>query len=169
MKGYVMKKMAWFLTVLMALGVTSSNIMAEEIIAKDKVVKFDYTLTVEGSVVDTSEGKEPLQYTHGQNMVIPGLEKQMEGLKVGDERTLVVPAAEAYGVGDPKLIIDVAKANLDPAVTPEKGMVIQMQPKEGQAVPGIVEEVKDTGVVVNFNHPLAGKELTFKIKILEIK
>ncbi len=143
--------------------------MAEEIIAKDKVVKFDYTLTVEGNVVDTSEGKEPRQYTHGQNMVIPGLEKQMEGLKVGDERTLVVPPAEAYGVVNSEMILEVEKAKLDPAIKPEKGMVIQMQPPDGQPIPGIVEEVKDTGVVVNFNHPLAGKELSFKIKIVEIK
>ncbi len=163
-----MKNTALVLTLVTALGM-SSSVMAEEMIAKDKIVKFDYTLTVEGKVVDTSEGKEPLQYTQGQSMLIPGLEKQMEGLKAGDERTLVVAPEEAYGVVDPKLVIEVAKDNIDPALKAEKGMVIQMQSQEGQPIPGIIEEVKDTGLVVNFNHPLAGKELSFKIKVIEIK
>lgn len=163
-----MKKLFGLLAAVMFLT-TVSLAGAQEVIAKDKKVKFDYTLTVKDKVVDTSEGKQPLEYTQGAGMIIPGLEKEMEGLKVGDEKTVTVPAKDAYGDVNPALVITVKKANLAPEFKAEVGSVVQMQTPEGQQLPGVVKEIKDEGVVVDFNHPLAGEDLTFKIKIVEIK
>ena len=164
-----MKRMLGMLTVLGFLFLSGNVVKAEDMIAKDKIVKFDYTLTVDGKVVDSSSGKEPLQYTQGQNMIIPGLEKQMEGMKVGDEKTIAVPAADAYGAVNPALIIKVAKTNLAPDFKAEVGGVVQMNTPEGQAVPGVIKEIQEDGLMVDFNHPLAGKDLSFQIKIVEIK
>ncbi len=164
-----MKKVLCLLAV-MGLSLVSVNyVKGEDVITTGKVVSFDYTLTVKGQVVDTSEGKQPLEYTQGQKMIIPGLEKQMEGMKVGDEKTVTIIPEEAYGPVDPKLVVEVAKTNFDPSMAPQVGMVIQMQTPEGQVVPGVVKEIKDTGIMVDFNHPLAGEELTFKVKVVSIK
>ena len=146
------------------------KVYAEDLmIAPNTTVDVDYTLTVDGQVVDTSEGKAPLQYTQGAGMIIPGLERQLEGLKIGDERDLNVPAAEAYGPVNPTLMIEVPKANLDSGIDPKVGMVLQMQQENGQMVPGTITEVKDQSIVLDFNHPLAGKDLTFKVKVVDIK
>ncbi|MCK5215411.1 MAG: hypothetical protein KAR05_08670 [Candidatus Omnitrophica bacterium] len=82
---------------------------------------------------------------------------------------VVVSPEEGYGPVDPRAVVEIPKTNLAPDMTPEKGMMLQMQTQNGQALPGIIEEVKAEVVVVNFNHPLAGEELKFDVKIAEIK
>ncbi|MCA9407256.1 MAG: peptidylprolyl isomerase [Candidatus Omnitrophica bacterium] len=164
MKRMILAVLALSLTVF-----GGTPLQAEDnVIVDGKTVKFDYTLTVNGTVADSSEGKVPLEYVHGKNMIIPGLEKKLAGLKVGDEQEIVVSPDEGYGQVNPQMIIEVPKANLPPEVEPQKGMVLQMTTQTGQALPGIIEEVKDETVALNFNHPLAGQELAFKIKIVEI-
>ena len=131
---------------------------AEDMIKEGSSVKFDYTLYVEGEVADTSEGKEPLQYTHGTGMIIPGLEAQLDGLKAGDEKKVIVAPEDAYGVVNPQAIVEIPKSNLGEGLDPTVGMVLQMQTKDGQTLNGVVNEIKEEALVMNFNHPLAGKE-----------
>ncbi|MBN2121376.1 MAG: peptidylprolyl isomerase [Candidatus Omnitrophica bacterium] len=132
-------------------------------------VSFDYTLTVDGEVVDSSEGRGPMEYVHGQGQIIPGLAKQLEGLKVGDEKKVVVSAEEAYGPVNPNAFQEIDKSALPQDQEPKVGMVLQAQTPEGQVFPVRISEVKDNTVMVDFNHPLAGKTLNFDVKIVSIQ
>lgn len=138
-------------------------------VEKGKTVKFEYTLKVEGQVIDTSVGKEPLEYVHGEGRIISGLEKQMEGLKVGDERTIAVPAQEAYGLQDPQAIQEVQRSMFPADADIRTGMMISLQAQDGRQLPAVIQEVKDDKVVLDFNHPLAGKDLVFDVKIIDIQ
>ena len=138
------------------------------VIQKGKKVAFDYTLTVEGEVADTSEGKAPLTYTHGEGQIIPGLAKEMEGLKVGDDKIVTVTAKDAYGELNPKAFKEIPNASLPPELKPEVGMFLEMQNSDGQSMPVQISEVKEDSIMIDFNHPLAGKELTFKVKVVSI-
>ena len=139
------------------------------VIADGKTVTFHYALTVDGKTADSSEGKDPLEYVHGQHMIVEGLESQLAGLKAGDEKNVVVPAADGYGLEDPNLFIEVPRENLGADIEPAVGMILQMPTETGQPIPGVVTEVKEKSIIVNFNHPLAGKDLTFNIKIVDVK
>ncbi len=140
-----------------------------EVISEGKTVQFDYTVTADGKVADTTEGKEPLEYVHGARMIIPGLEKQLEGLKVNDEKTITVLAEDAYGPIDPRAVIEIPKDQFPADLIPQKGLPVQIELQNGQPLMGIVEDVKENSVIVNFNHPLAGQDLVFKVKIVSVK
>ena len=169
-KDIVMKALKVFPLLMLLTLTMNSPLRAEtQAIANGKIVKIDYTLTVDGKVADTSEGKAPLEYTQGNNMIIPGLEKQLAGHKAGDQLKVSVPAAEAYGPVNPQLRMEFPKDKIKGDVALQVGMVLQVQADNGQAGLGVIEEVKDTTVTLNFNHPLAGKDLNFDIKIVSVK
>lgn len=148
----------------------TSIVKGEPIVIVDgKTVKMDYTLTVDGEVMDASQEGQPLEYQHGASQIIPGLEKQLAGMKVGDEKTVMVPAAEAYGAVNPEAFQEVPKTFFPPDVEIKVGMIIPLQSPDGQVVPVRVAEIKEESVKLDMNHPLAGKDLTFKIKIVDIQ
>ncbi len=165
----------WFIALLFGLVFLASNITVSVVLAEDvvvangKTVTFDYTLTVDGAVVESSQGKKPLQYVHGQGKIIPGLEKQLAGLKVGGEKKIVVKPEEAYGQIDPKAVKEVEKSQIPADIKLTVGTLLEMRDPNGNAFPAKVQEIKDKIVVMDFNHPLAGKELTFQVKIVDIK
>ena len=132
-------------------------------------VAFDYTLTVDGNVVDSSEGREPLVYTQGDGKLLPGLAKRLEGLKVGDERSVELKPEEAYGNPDPAAFREIPVSQLPPNMKPAVGMMLQGQDKNGRAYPAKIAKVNKDSVLMDFNHPLAGKTLLFKIKIISVK
>jgi FKBP-type peptidyl-prolyl cis-trans isomerase 2 len=133
------------------------------------MVAFDYTLTDEtGHVIDTSKGKEPMHYVHGKGQIIPGLEKELAGLTVGSEKKVTVKPEDAYGPVNPQAFQEVPKDKI-PAEALKVGAVLTATGPEGQRVPVRVHEIKENTVVMDFNHPLAGKTLLFDIKITEIK
>lgn len=138
-------------------------------ITAGKKVKFDYTLSVDGQVVEDSQKAGALEYTQGDNALIPGLTKEMEGLKVGDEKTIVVSPDEGYGQIDPKAVQEVPKSAISPDIQLSVGLLLQMNDPQGNAFPAVVKEIKDDKVVLDFNHPLAGKALTFVVKIVDIQ
>ncbi len=155
---------------LMGLTLSASIAMgADPVVANGKTVTMNYTLKVDGNVVDSSNGKEPLQYTQGQHMLIPGLEKQLAGLKAGDKKHIEVKSDEAYGPVNDKLFMEVPRSSLPPDLTPKVGMVLQMQSAGGRPMPGVITEVKDKTIVLNFNHPLAGKDLSFDVEIVNVQ
>ena len=137
-------------------------------ITDGKTVKIDYTLTVDGKVADTSKGKKPLEYVQGKHMIIPGLESQLKGLKVGDTKHVVVSPEDGYGKVNPKLVVQIPKKNLNSNTEPQVGMVLEMTTPDGQKVPGVIKAVDGDTLTVDFNHPLAGKELDFDIKVVDI-
>lgn len=133
-----------------------------------KVVSIDYTLTDEdGAVLDTSEGRAPLAYLHGAKNIVPGLERAIEGKAVGDTVEVTVSPADGYGEYDANAVRNVQVRKL-PEKRPEPGMILQVQTPEG-ARHVTVQSVRGDYAKVDFNHPLAGKNLQFKVTVREIR
>jgi len=132
-------------------------------------VSFDYTLTDDsGKLVDTSKGKAPMHYVHGTGQIIAGLEKELAGMAVGAEKKVTVKPEDAYGPVDPRAFQEIPREKLPPEAL-KVGTMLMAQAPTGQGVPVRVHEVKDSTVVMDFNHPLAGKTLSFEVKITDIK
>lgn len=138
--------------------------------AKDgDTVKVHYTGTLEnGEVFDTSKEREPLEFQLGQGQLIPGFEKAVIGMGEGDSTTVDIPSDEAYGEVRDDLIINVPKDQLPDDVEPQIGMQLQVNQQNGQPIPVRITEIKDEELVLDANHPLAGKDLKFEIKLLEV-
>ena len=139
-------------------------------ITKDSMVTLHYTLhDAEGTELDSSVGKEPLQYIHGNGMLIPGLEAQMEGLEAVAKLHAVVEAAQAYGEYNDKMVVEVPRSNFEDGTPVEVGMQFQASTVDGQVCLVRVIAVTDEIVTVDANHELAGKQLTFDVEILEVR
>ena len=137
---------------------------------KDTVVTVDYRLTLpDGEVVEISEPGDPLIYLHGHEDIVPGLEKALEGKGVGDRVQAIVPPEEAYGEYDPEGVEEVDRAEFPAEMELEVGGVITATDEEDDEVEFLVKEIKGDRVVVDFNHPLAGKTLHFDVTIREIR
>lgn len=139
-------------------------------ITSNMVVSMDYTLTdSEGNILDTSEGRGPLEYIHGKRHIIPGLEKELEGKTVGDKLKVSVKPEEGYGVRDESMVVSVPKSNFGSNVDDLRlGMMVQMQSSSGVFVMSVTEIGTDN-VTLDGNHPLAGKQLNFDVNVLEIR
>ncbi|MCC5916455.1 MAG: peptidylprolyl isomerase [Cryomorphaceae bacterium] len=133
-------------------------------------VKVHYTGTLnDGSIFDSSEGKDPLEFTLGQGQMIPGFEQAVLGMSVGDKKEGVnIPSAEAYGDPSDEMVIEVPKENVPAEINPEVGQQLAVTRPDGQPMPVIVKEVKDEAIVLDANHPLAGKDLNFAIELVSI-
>ncbi len=138
--------------------------------AKDgDTVKVHYTGTLEnGEVFDTSKEREPLEFQLGEGQLIPGFEKAVIGMDEGDSTTVEIPSEEAYGEVREDLVINVPKDQLPEEVEPKIGMQLQVNQQNGQPIPVRVTEIKDDELVLDANHPLAGKDLKFEIELLEV-
>jgi FKBP-type peptidyl-prolyl cis-trans isomerase 2 len=163
------KYVVLFTTLLGIIMALSSLSCSKSTVSEGKTVKVHYTLTVDGQVVDSSNGSAPLQFKAGEHKVIPGFEKAVMGMKVGEKKSFQVSPEEAYGPENPKAFQDIPKKQLPPNITPKKGMTLSTQSKDGQRINVRVHEVKKDVVVMNFNHPLAGKTLHFDIEVVEIQ
>lgn len=141
--------------------------MEERIVVNGKKVKIHYTLRVDGNVIDSSQETGPLEYEHGTGQIIPGLERVLDGLKEEDSRQVHIGPDDAYGPIDPQAIIEVPREHIkDDEV--EVGMILKGRDTSGRTMKGIVKEVGEEKVTVDFNHPLAGKELFFEVEVVEI-
>jgi FKBP-type peptidyl-prolyl cis-trans isomerase SlyD len=138
-------------------------------IADDLVVELEYTLYVDGKVEETSEGEEPLAYLHGHDNVISGLENAIAGLKVGDKLTVDIPAEDAYGQYDAEGLIEVHKEDIPEEIPLEVGVEIYVTDDDGDEGMATIARVTKNMVELDFNHPLAGKDLRFDILVLNIR
>lgn len=133
------------------------------------VVSMEYTLTDDkGQVMDTSKGKPPLVFTKGSGQIIPGLDKELLGMKVGQEKKVQVKPEDGYGPVNPAAFQEVPKDKLPPEAL-KVGTMLMASGPQGQPMPVRVHEIKDSTVIVDFNHPMAGKTLFFDIKVVDIK
>lgn len=133
-------------------------------------VKVHYTGTLkDGSVFDSSAEREPLEFKLGEGQLIPGFEKAVIGLEEGDKTKVDIPVEEAYGEAREELVINVPKDQLPDDVEPEIGMQLQVNQPDGQPVPVRIAEISDDELTLDANHPLAGKDLSFEIELVEIK
>lgn len=138
-------------------------------VADDVVVSIDYTLTVEGEVVDSTEGDEPLAFLQGHQNIIPGLESELCGMKIGESKTVVVPPSQAYGEIDPDNIIDVPRSEFPADIPLEPGTELEVKNADGEVLSATIASVNQNTVKLDFNHPLAGKELTFDVTVVDLR
>jgi FKBP-type peptidyl-prolyl cis-trans isomerase SlyD len=131
------------------------------------VISLEYTLKLDDNqVVDTNVGKDPLTYTQGANQIVPGVESALEGMAVGQAKQVVVAPSDGYGDRDPNALQEVPKQNVPQDI--KVGTLLQGKDTAGREVRPIVTEIKDDTVLLDFNHPLAGKTLFFDLKVVNI-
>ena len=139
-------------------------------IKKDAVVEMHYTLKNDaGEVVDSSKGQDPMPFIQGRGNIIPGLEKALEGMKVGDTCDVSVKPEDAYGVHHAEGIQEIPKEALQGIENLEIGMELQSQDEQGNPFIVRIEEIKDDVVIINANHPLSGQTLHFNVSIESVR
>ena len=169
------KQVAFF--VLLALTVVSQSAFSapaekprnERVVKDGLMVSLEYTLkSPDGKIIETSKGKEPLKYIHGRRMMIPGLERELSGMKIGGEKHVTVKPEDAYGKVDPNAVQEFPKDQIPPNGL-QVGAVLAARTPDGGVVPMTVREIKEKTVVMDMNHPMAGKILVFDVKIVDIQ
>jgi len=132
-------------------------------------VRIHYTGTLDdGTEFDSSSGRDPLEFALGGGQVIPGFDSAVDGMAVGENKTVTIPPGEAYGERHEQLVQEVPKSALPDEIDPAVGMHLQSRSPEGQVLNLVVTEVADASITVDGNHPLAGQALTFDIELVEI-
>ena len=132
-------------------------------------VRIHYTGTLaDGSTFDSSAGRDPLEFTVGSGQIIPGLDTAMPGMAVGETKRVEVPAEQAYGEPNADALQAVPRSEIPEDIPLDIGTQLQVQTPSGQVMPVTVAEVTKEQVTLDANHPLAGKDLTFDIELVEI-
>jgi peptidylprolyl isomerase len=122
----------------------------------------------DGTTFDSSEGRSPLEFIVGSGSVIKGFDEGVQGMIVGEKKTIEIPFLEAYGPEDPSMIIEFPVDRLPEDLKPEIGMQLNMNNAEGQQFPVVITGLTDENIILNANHPLAGKDLIFDLELVEI-
>lgn len=138
--------------------------------AKDgNTVKIHYTGRLQdGSVFDSSSGREPLQFKIGGGQVIPGFEEAVVGMSVGDKKTVEIPCSKAYGERNPSMVMVVDRKHVPPGLDPEVGQRLEMGSPSGELVHVTVVEADEENITLDANPPLAGEDLTFDLELVEV-
>jgi len=134
-----------------------------------QVVSMHYTLHVNGQVLDSSDGGDPLQFIQGMGHIIPGLEHELYEMKIGDSKKVVVAAKDGYGEIDTEAFMDVPRDSFPTDVPLEIGTELELRDQSDHPVYARIETISDDNVRLNMNHPLAGKELHFDVKIADLR
>jgi FKBP-type peptidyl-prolyl cis-trans isomerase SlyD len=144
--------------------------MTDELKVQDgQVVSMDYVLQVDGSEVDASDEGEPLEFIQGEGHIIPGLANALYGMGVGETKNVVVSAQDGYGELDDEAFVDVPKDQFPPSIPLEPGVELQVKNDDGHIMEARIDRVGKKTVRLDFNHPLAGKELHFEVKIIALR
>lgn len=139
------------------------------VIADDVVVTLKYSVSVAGQVVESSADDNPIQFIQGRGDVIPGLENALYGLSVGDQKEFDVAPENGYGEADPDAIAKIPKAEFPPEIPLQPGVELRLKDEQGDELEAQIVTVEDEIVRLNFNHPLAGKELLFAIQVIDLR
>jgi peptidylprolyl isomerase len=132
-------------------------------------VRLHYTGTLnDGTTFDSSAGRDPLEFTVGSGQIIPGLDKALPGMEVGEKKVVEIPCAEAYGETNPEARQAIPRSEIPDHIPTDPGTQLQMQSPDGNTVPVTVVDATETEVTLDANHPLAGKDLTFAIELVGI-
>ncbi|NTX04332.1 peptidylprolyl isomerase [Myxococcus sp. CA051A] len=138
-------------------------------VTKDSIVSLEYRLHLgDGQVIDQSAPDQPLAYLHGHRQIVPGLEGALEGLGQGDSKQVVVQPAQGYGEHDPEGVRVVPRSMLPPGFNPQPGQTLMAQTEQGD-IPLRIQEVRGDDIVIDLNHPLAGKTLHFDVTVKDIR
>jgi len=132
-------------------------------------VQVNYTgKLADGTVFDSSVERGPLEFTLGAGQLIPGFEKAVLGMKVGEKKTVIIPADEAYGPHRDEQVVEIPREELPSDLTPQVGQQLVVTQQDGRQIIVVITEVSDETVTIDANHPLAGKDLTFEIELVKI-
>ncbi len=134
----------------------------------DKVKVHYHGKLKSGETFDSSNGREPLEFTVGSGQVIRGFDDGVRGMQQGDKKTIEIPVADAYGEKEDERVVEFPKTQFPPDLTPQVGMQLMMSDGAGQQLPVVIVEIKEDSVVLDANHPLAGQDLIFDIELVEI-
>jgi FKBP-type peptidyl-prolyl cis-trans isomerase SlyD len=138
-------------------------------VQSDLVVLLDYTLSVDGKMVETTAASGPLEYLQGHHNILPGLERQLTGMSPGETRKILVAAREAYGEFDPQALMEVPRSQIPPEVPLTPDMRFRVQDDQGRVRIASLETFDEQAVRLNLNHPLAGKDLDFSATIVSLR
>ncbi len=119
-----------------------------------------------GETFDSSEGREPLEFTVGSGQVIKGFDDGVRGMNIGDKKTVEILCVDAYGEKEEERIIEFPKAQFPPDMKPEAGMQLMMNDGQGQSLPVVITEIEEDTVLLDANHPLAGQDLIFNLELV---
>lgn len=163
------RSLGTLVALLVLLAAAPAGAQPKAAVEKGSSVKIEYTLKDDkGAVLDTNAGKEALAFTQGAQQIIPGLDKALLGMKAGDSKNVTVKPEDAYGAVDPKAEAEVPKDSL-PQGAAVVGTRLLARGQDGQPRPVTVKAVKDTTVLLDLNHPLAGKTLFFDVKVVSVE
>lgn len=143
--------------------------MSTETVENNKVVSMEYTLHVNNEEIDSSKGQEPLQFLVGHGNIISGLEREMMGMKVGESKDVVIAPADGYGEFDEEAFMDVPRDAFPKDMSVEEGAELTVRDDSGQSRYARIDAVNGENVTLNFNHPLAGDELHFNVKVVGLR
>lgn len=133
-------------------------------------VKVHYTGTIDdGKVFDSSEGKEPLEFVVGSGQIIKGFEEGIVGMKEGEEKEIKIPSDKAYGQRNEQMIQQVPRDSWNADSEPKEGMQLMLKSPDGKQMLATIAKVEDDTLTIDMNHPLAGKDLTFKVKVESVE
>lgn len=143
--------------------------MSKDLVQNGLVVSMEYTLKVDGEVIDSSEGHDPLEFLAGYGNIIPGLESEMIGMKIGESKDVVVSPMDGYGEYDEDAFLDVPRGQFPKDMPVEEGLKLTVRDDSGEGRYARIESVEGETVRLNFNHPLAGDELNFNVKVVALR
>jgi FKBP-type peptidyl-prolyl cis-trans isomerase SlyD len=138
-------------------------------VADNLAVMINYVLTIDGEVIDSSKEGGPLGYLHGHANIIPGLERELTGMKVGEQKNVTVAPEDGYGVVDESAVLEVPRSEFPPEVPLEIGIELEVTDDEGDMMFATISEVGTDTVKLDTNHPLAGKILEFDVTIVDLR
>jgi len=138
-------------------------------VADGQVIMMEYTLQVDGEIIDTSADHGPIEFLQGQGNIVPGLEQALYGMAVGESKDVVVAAGDGYGEMDNQAYMEVPRDQFPQDIPMDVGTQIELHNESGQPMVARIDQVGDTSVRLDFNHPLAGKELHFAVKIAGLR
>ncbi len=139
-------------------------------IGANKVVTLNYKLTDDqGNMIQTTSRNEPFVYLSGNNQILPKLEEQIDNMLIGGKKNIELSSSDAYGDYDEKAVQQVKKEEFPEGAELKEGMEYMAHSPEGQPIPFVVKEVKDDDVTIDFNHPLAGRNLKFDVELVDVR
>ncbi len=151
-------------------NVVSKENIQKNIVAEGDTIKVEYSgRLTNGTVFDKSPEGKPLEFIVGKSKLISGFHKAVKGMKLKEEKEVLINASDAYGERNEKLIKEFPIDSLPKDMKPQRGMVIKLQDSTGRMIPGVITSINEKTVTVDLNHPLSGKDLIFNIKVVSIE
>ena len=149
--------------------IAAQNTNEDKVVKDGAVVSLEYTLSGEdGKTIESNKGKDALKYAQGQRQIIAGLEKELAGMKVGEEKRVKVKPEDGYGLVDAQAFQEFPR-EIVPQEMQKVGAELMLKSPHGQSLPVRVKEIKEKTVVIDMNHTMAGKTLVFDVKILDVQ